>query len=141
MSHAHGRSKDKRRLAIALVITLALLVAAVVGGFFCWWYLRNDEKQVVEETPISAEQAQRLIALKTSGLALLENAEYEKAAEAFSKIATALPQEPFAHRNLAIARLLIFNRALTEKKNTAEAGARQCGKDICGEISAETEQR
>ena len=32
MSHAHGRSKDKRRLAIALVITLALLVAEVVGG-------------------------------------------------------------------------------------------------------------
>ena len=32
MSHAHGRSEDKRRLAIALVITLALLVAEVVGG-------------------------------------------------------------------------------------------------------------
>ena len=32
MSHAHGRSEDKRRLAIALVITLTLLVAEVVGG-------------------------------------------------------------------------------------------------------------
>ena len=32
MSHAHGRSKDRRRLAIALVITLVLLVAEVVGG-------------------------------------------------------------------------------------------------------------
>ncbi|MCH8051416.1 MAG: cation transporter [Chloroflexi bacterium] len=32
MSHAHGRGEDRRRLAIALVITLALLVAEVVGG-------------------------------------------------------------------------------------------------------------
>jgi cobalt-zinc-cadmium efflux system protein len=32
VSHAHGRSEDKRRLAIALVITLTLLVAEVVGG-------------------------------------------------------------------------------------------------------------
>jgi len=32
VSHAHGRSQDKRRLAIALVITLTLLVAEVVGG-------------------------------------------------------------------------------------------------------------
>lgn len=32
MSHAHGRSEDRRRLAIALVITLALLIAEVVGG-------------------------------------------------------------------------------------------------------------
>ncbi|MCH7810171.1 MAG: cation transporter [Chloroflexi bacterium] len=32
MSHAQGRIEDKRRLAIALVITLALLVAEVVGG-------------------------------------------------------------------------------------------------------------
>ena len=32
MSHAHGRSKDRRRLAIALVVTSVLLVAEVVGG-------------------------------------------------------------------------------------------------------------
>ena len=32
MSRAQGRIEDKRRLAIALVITLALLVAEVVGG-------------------------------------------------------------------------------------------------------------
>lgn len=32
MSHAHGRNEDRRRLAIALVVTIALLVAEVVGG-------------------------------------------------------------------------------------------------------------
>ena len=55
---------------------------------------------------LTPAEAQRLVAAKNVGLALLENQKLDAAHQAFQPIAQQLPTEPLGHRNLAVARVL-----------------------------------
>jgi len=92
----------------ALALALAVTVAALLM-----------RKPIGEETNgtgrISEADALRFLRLKNLGIAHLENARFQEAADAFSTLVKELPDERLGHRNLAITRVLQLKDAFEEK--------------------------
>ncbi len=84
----------------AKVLIIAAFLATVgFGAYALWCHLRP----LPRTASLSKAEKLELLRLKNEALAYLENLDFKKAAELFEQIVQALPDEPMAYRNLALA--------------------------------------
>lgn len=100
-------SGESRSSKPVIFVVMLLLVAAVSAA---WWFFNRDDESNGKETGLSRDESLQIVEWKNTGIALLENGDYEEAAEAFESIQKKRPASPLAGRNLAIARILCFIR-------------------------------
>lgn len=93
---------------------LGSLIAVLVICALAYWIYVNDERFAQRKR--SVEDARELIEQKNVGLGYLENQKLDESLAIFEKIATQVPDEPLATRNIAVARVL----ALGDKEEPAE---------------------
>ncbi|MFP6764540.1 MAG: FG-GAP-like repeat-containing protein, partial [Planctomycetaceae bacterium] len=88
------------------VLIVGSVVAIAVTGFFVSrQFLQDEEVPEIPPQEIEVDLA-RVAELRNLGVAWVENLEYDKAADAFSELATLLPDEKLPWQNLAITKLL-----------------------------------